>query len=246
MPSHVEPSPCQEFLSGLKAELPILIGVIPFGMIYGVLALSAGILPFPAQAMSIVIFAGSSQILVTQMVGTAAPWIVIVLTVGVVNLRHALYSASIAPYLKTLRPAWKFLLSYLLTDEAYAVSILHYQSRDGMDSISDTNIKHWFFLGAGLALWASWQVSTAAGIFLGAVVPKSWSLDFTLALTFIALVVPSLKDRASLTAALVAGIIAVTAFGLPYKLGLLLAALMGILAGISIDRWRSKRKETCV
>ena len=106
---------------------------------------------------------------------------------------------------------------------------------------SSTNNRHWFFLGAGLALWTSWQISTAAGIFLGAVVPESWSLDFALALTFIALVVPSLKDRSSITAALIAGLIAVLAFELPYKLGLILAALIGILAGMGLDAWEKKR-----
>ncbi len=224
-----------EFLAGMKAELPILIGVIPFGMIYGVLALSAGIPPLPAQAMSMIVFAGSAQILVTQLVNTGAPWVVVVLSVAVVNLRHALYSASIAPFLKRLNPAWKCLLAYLLTDEAYAVSIIQYQKEAEESSVSHSGNQHWFFLGAGLALWASWQASTAVGILLGAVIPSNWSLDFTLALTFIALVVPSLKDPASLAAALIAGIVAILGHAWPYKLGLLLAALTGILAAVAYE-----------
>lgn len=223
-----------EFLAGLRAELPILLGVAPFGMIYGVLALSAGIPPATAQAMSAVVFAGSSQLVTTQMVASASPAALIVLTIGVVNLRHALYSASIAPYLQKLSPAWKRLLSYLLTDEAYAVSIIHYQQTEaGVASRADElDRRHWFFLGAGLALWSTWQLSTALGIFLGQQVPASWSLDFTLPLTFIALLVPSLQDRHSLAAALVAGSVAVLAFSLPLKLGLILAALVGVLAGL--------------
>jgi 4-azaleucine resistance transporter AzlC len=218
-----------EFWSGVKAELPLLVGVVPFGMIFGVLALEAGIPPAATQAMSAIIFAGSAQFVVSQLVGLGTPGLVIVLTGAVVNLRHTLYSASVSPYLRPLHPVWKWLLAYLLTDEAYAVAITHYQQEVEVDS---TGLRHWYFLGAGLALWSTWQASTAAGIFLGTVIPASWSLDFTLALTFIALVVPTLKDRAITIAALAAGVTAMLALGLPYKLGLISAALVGVLAGL--------------
>jgi predicted branched-subunit amino acid permease len=182
--------------------------------------------------MSSIVFAGSSQFIATGLIKSSAPGFVIVLTIFVVNLRHALYSASIAPYLKKLRPGWKVLLAYLLTDEAYAVAITRYSSQDE-DQIPSYG--HAFFLGAGLALWTTWQVSTALGIGLGAVVPGSWQLDFTLALTFIALVIPLIKDRASLGAAVAAGLVALLAFGLPYKLGLMAAALAGIVAGMLLE-----------
>ena len=232
-----------EFFSGVKAELPILLGVIPFGMIYGALAVGAGLEKQAAQAMSAVVFAGSAQFVAAQLFGAGAPGLVIVLTGGVINLRHLLYSASLAPYLKHLSPHWKWLLAYLLTDEAYAVSIVHYLSSDmdigeGEKYLGNPrrfHIKHWFFLGAGLALWATWQASTAAGIFLGAAIPASWSIDFTLALTFIALLLPTLKNRAGLAAATSAGFVAVLAAGLPYKLGLLTAALVGIGVGLLIE-----------
>jgi 4-azaleucine resistance transporter AzlC len=225
-------SPRQEFWSGVKAELPILVGVIPFGMIYGVLALSAGIPPAAAQAMSAIVFAGSSQFVAAQLFGITAPGLVIIMTAGIINLRHALYSASVAPYIRFLHPIWKWLLAYLLTDEAYAVAITHYGSEDKNPSMGN---KHWFFLGAGLALWSSWQLSTALGIFLGAQVPKSWSLDFTLALTFIALVVPGLKDKPAIACALSAGICAVLLAGLPYGLGLFAAAMVGIGVGLNLE-----------
>ena len=96
--------------------------------------------------------------------------------------------------------------------------------------------RHWFYLGAGLALWTCWQLSTALGIFLGAAVPASWGLEFTLPLTFIALVVPNLNSRATIGAALTAGVVAVLVYNLPYKLGLITAALIGVLAGLALDR----------
>ncbi len=228
-------SPRTEFLSGVRDELPILVGVIPFGMIYGVLALSSGIASMPAQAMSSIVFAGSAQFITTQLVGHGTPALVIVLTAAIVNLRHALYSASLAPYLQKLKPAWKWLLAYLLTDEAYVVTISHYRNPDNaLPGAESPGNKHWYFLGAGLALWSTWQVSTAAGIFIGAQVPANWSLDFTIALTFIALAVSNLRDRPSLAAAVAAGVTAVLAYGLPFKLGLVLAALVGILVGVSL------------
>jgi len=161
---------------------------------------------------------------------------VIVMTAAVVNLRHMLYSASLAPYVQKLKPAWKWILGYLLTDEAYAVVITRFKREaNPTPGAHAYDHKHWYFLGAGLALWTTWQLSTAAGIFIGAQVPASWSLDFTLALTFIALVVPNLKDRPSLAAALAAGVTALLAYNLPYKLGLVSAALAGILVGMWLE-----------
>ena len=225
------------FLAGIKAELPILLGVLPFGMIYGVLAVEAGLPVFEAQAMSAVVFAGSAQFVIAQLVALGTPGLVIFVTAVLVNLRHALYSASLAPYLRHLRPRWQWLLAYLLTDEAYAVAVLHY--REG----KEITHKHWYFLGAGLALWTTWQASTAAGILLGAQIPAEWSLDFTLALTFIAIVVPALKERADVAAALTGGVTAVVLAGLPYKLGLVTGALLGIAVGVVVDRYFSQGTE---
>mgnify|MGYP002378681554 CR=1 FL=1 len=203
--------------------------MIPFGLIYGVLAVNAGLPVSAAQAMSAIVFAGSSQFIGQQMIGAGAPAALILLTTAIVNLRHVLYSTSVEPYLKPLALRWKLLLAYLLTDEAYATTIVNYQAPGAV------TFKHWFFLGAGLTLWTVWQTSTAIGVFLGAQVPASWALDFALALTFIGLVFPVLKDRAMLAAALSAGLVAVLAYTLPLKLGLMLAALTGILVGVAVD-----------
>ncbi len=226
----MEKTASQQFFSGVRDELPILLGVIPFGMIYGILALSAGLDSLQAQAMSAIIFAGSAQFMTAQLIKTGTPALVIIITGFVVNLRHALYSASLAPYTRKLNAGWKALLSYLLTDEAYAVTITRYQN-EGAKAFT-----HWYFFGAGLALWTSWQISTAVGIFLGAQVPESWGLDFTLPLTFIALVVPALKDRAGIVTAAVASLAALIFFGMPYKLGLIASALVAISVGLWMER----------
>jgi 4-azaleucine resistance transporter AzlC len=229
-------SPRQEFIAGARAEVPILFGAAPFGLIYGVLASGAGLPPAQALAMSSVVFAGSAQFIGAGLIGAGVPGPVLVLTTFVVNLRHVLYSASLAPYLRRLSPVWKVVLAYLLTDEAYAVVILNYEQATKL-----TN-KHWYFLGAGLALWTTWQLASAAGIFLGRQIPASWSLDFTLALTFIGLVVPALRDRPAVLAAVSAGLTAVLAAGLPLKLGLFLAAAVGIAVGLLAEELRPARK----
>ena len=218
-----------EFLLGIRDELPILSGVLPFGMIYGVSAISVGIPASIAQAMSYIVFAGSAQFVITQLIAAGTPSPVVILTAFIVNIRHILYSASIAPYTRKLHPLWKLLLAYLLTDEAYAVTISHYQKT------GDDEQKHWYFLGTGLALWTTWQLSTAAGIFLGGQIPVGWSLDFAATLTFIALVVPALKDRASTAAALTAALAALLANALPMKLGIAIAALTGIAVGFTME-----------
>ena len=224
------------FWSGVREEVPLLVGVFPFGMIYGALALNAGLSLAASQMMSSIVFAGSSQFIAAQLVHDAAPGLVIVLTIAVVNLRHMLYSASLAPYLEKLPVRWKVLLAYLLTDEAYAPTALKFE-REGT-----TPLGHWFLFGAGLALWSTWQVSTGLGIFLGAAIPQNWPLDFALPLTFIALVMPALKNRPAIAAALSAGLVALLAISLPYKLGLILAALTGILVGTMLEGRRVSRR----
>jgi len=219
-------TPRSAFFGGVRAELPILVGVVPFGLIYGVAAISAGLGAPLSQAMSAVVFAGSAQFITAQLIGTGLPAFALIATAFIVNLRHALYSASVAPYLTSVRPIWRWVLAYLLTDEAYAVVIINYRED------SPITYKHWFFLGAGLALWSAWQLSTAAGVFLGAHIPASWSFDFALPLTFIALVVPAIHDRAGIAVASIAGICAVAATNLPYKSGLLLATTIGIATAL--------------
>lgn len=222
----------RSFWAGVRAELPLLIGVFPFGLIYGALALSAGLSPAASQMMSSIVFAGSAQFATAQLIHDASPAFVIVVTIAMINVRHMLYSASMAPYVQKLSTRWKSLLAYLLTDEAYAATIIHYQEQGA------TATSHWFFLGAGVALWTTWQASSALGIFLGTALPESWPLDFALPLTFIALVVPVVKDRPMLAAALSAGLVALLANALPFKLGFILAALVGIAVGMWMERKR--------
>jgi 4-azaleucine resistance transporter AzlC len=181
--------------------------------------------------MSAIVFAGSAQFIGAELMGVGAPPLVLWLTTFVVNVRHVLYSMQLGPDLQPLPRRWRLLLAYLLTDEAYATTAVHYANKE-----SPLTYKHWFFLGAGLTLWLTWQLSTAVGVFLGAEIPASWGLDFALALTFIGIVVPLLTTRPMLAAAVVAGVTAVLAHNLPYNLGLVVAGLAGIGVGVWLEK----------
>jgi len=229
-------SPRSAFVAGVQSELPILLGVLPFGMIYGVLARAAGIPAVEAIAMSFIVFAGSAQFIATQLIAGGTPGIIILVTTAIVNLRHMLYSASVAPYLKALPARWKYVLAYVLADETYAVAIAHYSGETELPPHHQ-----WYFLGAGLTVCAGWQISSIIGVIIGAQIPASWSLEFTLPLTFIALTIPSLKDHPMIAAAVSAGVVAVLANGLPFKLGLMAAALTGIGVGLLLERTQATR-----
>ncbi len=223
--------------AGVRATLPLMTSVAPFGMLFGALGVASGISARVTMSMSPLVFAGSAQFLGMQLISSGAPPFILLLTTLVVNLRHVLYGFSIGPHLKSLSKGWKWLLAYFLTDEVYAVTI----SRFNQGEITSLPNRHWFYVGSGLTLWLCWQASTAVGLLFGSQIPASWGLDFAIALTFIALVVPALADRAAVLAALVGGAAAVLLAGLPLKLGLVAAALAGILAGMAVElKWGSR------
>ncbi len=229
------------FLEGVRDQLPILVGVAPFGLIFGTLALSAGIPPLAAQGFSLFIFAGSAQFVAAGLVAEAAPAWVVVLTILVVNLRHMLYSATMAPHFQRLSLRWRAALSWLLTDEAFAVASVRFRRGESEQG-------HWYTLGTGLTLWAAWQVSTALGILVGANLPSGLALDFALPLTFLALLTPTLTDRPSWAAALGAAALSVALADLPYRLGLLFAAGGGVAIALAVEAMpplSPQGKETC-
>ena len=219
------------FSAGVRITAPLLLGVVPFELVYGVVVNRAGLPPSIGWAMSQIIFAGSSQLITARLVGEGTPILTIVLTAAIINLRHMLYSASIAPYMQHLSRKWRALLAYLLTDEGYAVGISHYV----MYKAKPNPLSHWFFFGCGATMWLTWQIVTGIGIFIGGQIPASWGLDFAVPLTFIAIVFPALRHKADIMAAAVAGVVAVVAFAMPLKLGLIVATLLGIAAGVLVE-----------
>ncbi|WP_369958988.1 AzlC family ABC transporter permease [Pseudomonas sp. MBLB4123] len=222
----------QEFTQGARDMLPMLLGAMPFGIIFGSLAGAAGLSPWQTLGMSLLVFAGSAQFIAISLLGVGTGLAVLLLTTLVVNLRHALYSASLQPYVRHLPKRWRVPLAFWLTDEAYAVVQHRYLDADASPN------KHWYFLGAALAMYLNWQLCTLVGVLFGQSVPNlaAWGLDFAMLATFIGIVVPMLRNSPQVAAALVAGAVALAFHGLPYKLGLLAAAFSGIVVGVLLER----------
>ena len=224
----------KDFVAGVRGSLPILIGVIPFAMISGVAAVSVGLTFFEAMGMSVVVFAGASQLAVFQLMSAGSPWIIMVLTAWIINLRFTMYSATLAPHLQKLSNWRKALLAYMLSDQAFSVSMSRFVS------VEDKIDHRWYYFGTALTIWVTWQISALIGALLGPLVPASWGFDFAFPLSFMALMFTALRDRPTVIAALAGGFVAVLAKGLPYNLGLVLAISIGIAAGYWVENLKKQ------
>ena len=226
-------SPRQVFLEGVKDISVLIPGIIPFGMVAGIAAVSAGMDSIQAISASLLIFAGASQLVASGLMQQGAPVAIIVLAALTVNLRFLLYSTALAPHMRPLTPLTRAINAYLMTDQAYAFGYRRYAER------APQRHPHHYYLGTALPLFVTWQLSTIAGILLGSGIPDYWGLDFAVPLCFIALLVPTVKDRPSLLAAITGGGIAILAGGLPWKLSLVLGAICGIAVAV-ISRGRKR------
>lgn len=211
---------------GVRAFAPLLIAVIPFGLVFGIVAAGSEVGPWLGGATSFIIFAGAAQLAALQLIDAGAAGAVVIATALVINARHLMYSAALAPAFREFPRGARIALPYLLTDQAFALSIVRF------GAVDDPAYRRWFFTGAGLGLWGPWQIFTIVGIVLGAQVPESWSLDFAIPLMFVILLVPTIKGRPELIAALVGATVAVIAAGAPYGLGLIIGAVSGVVAGV--------------
>lgn len=212
--------------AGFLAVAPMLLGVFPFGVIAGIAAVDAGLGTVQAYLVSPIVFAGTSQLAMMELIGRDAAPVVIIATALVINARMAMYSAGLAPTFRHLSPLRKAYGSFVLTDQGFAVSVFRFDQVD--ESLRD---RFAFYMGASMGLWTTWQIASVVGVVVGSGVPDSWSLDFAIPLVFMALLVPAIKDRGTLIAATVGGVGAVALLGLPLQLGLLTASTLGITAG---------------
>ncbi|WP_339732520.1 AzlC family ABC transporter permease [uncultured Pseudomonas sp.] len=222
----------QQFLYGCRDSIPMIVGILPFGLIYGALASLAGLSLGQAVGMSLLVYAGSAQFIAISLLTLGSGAVVILLTTLVVNLRHVLYSAALQPYVGRLSQRWRVPLAFGLTDETFAVVQRRYLAR-GM-----TEHGQWYHAGVALALYLSWVSSSLVGALFGQSVPNlaGWGLDFAMLATFIGIVVPALRNQPQIAAALVAGAVALMCHAWPYKLGLMAAALSGIAVGVWLER----------
>jgi 4-azaleucine resistance transporter AzlC len=227
-----------EFLSGARDTIPLIVGAIPFGLIFGALAIGSGLSFEGTMAMSGFVFAGSAQFIAVGLLAAGAGWPIIVLTTFVVNLRHLLYSATLVPHVKQLSQRWQVPLAFWLTDETFAVVINRYNKPD------QSPHKHWYYLGSAVAMYTNWQFCTFLGLTIGQMMPNAaaWGLDFAMPVTFIGMIIPYLKNRPMWASVIISGGVALLAYPLPHKLGLMVAALSGIAGGLAFEILLGKDK----
>ena len=209
---------------GIVDVSPLMIPVVPFGIIFGVIGMELGLSALMTFGMSVIIFGGASQIVLLQLFSGGASSLVILSSVGAVNARHVLYGAVLSEHLSGLKLFWKIVLSYVMTDQAFAVSN-NYFKKDNKDEN-----QHFHLLGSGFTCWTIWQISTILGIVLGSVVPEELGLSFTISLTFLALLINDFRKFKNIIVMLVSGSIATIGYNeVPFKAYIIVAALSALI-----------------
>jgi predicted branched-subunit amino acid permease len=211
----------------------VLLGIVPFGVVTGVAMVASGIPPLVAMLMSVIVFAGASMVASAQLLAAHAPVLLVVLATLVINLRFMMYSASLRVHFAHAPLGARLAVAYLIADNVYGLMLARFGEHP------DDPGKLEYVLGAGVVVWAAWQAAVAAGILIGAGVPPEWRLEFAAPLAFIAISIPLLRDRAMVAAAIAAAAAILLAQDLPLKLNILVAAGVGILAGLLFERRKS-------
>ena len=211
------------FFKGVADVSPLMIPVVPFGIIFGVLAIDLGLSPITIIAMSIIIFGGASQIIFLQLFSAGASSLIILSSVGAVNSRHLLYGAVLSEHMSGFKMTWKIIISYFLVDQAFAVTNSYLKKSTDKD-------KAFHSFGAGATCWIIWQITTIIGIFLGSIIPEKLGLSFAVPLTFLALIVDDLRKLINVIVIIISGLIATLGYEIiPFKAYVIVAAISGLI-----------------
>ena len=218
------------FFNGVVDVSPLMIPVIPFGLIFGVLAIDIGFSPFETMGMSLIIFGGASQIVLLQLFSGGASSLVIISSVGAVNSRHLLYGAVVSEHLSDLKLICKIIISYFLIDQAFA------RSNEYLKKNNEKN-KYFHLIGGGATCWVVWQTTTFLGIILGSAIPEKLGLSFAVPLTFLALLVNDFRKLINVIVILISGLVATFGFNyIPYKAYVIVAALIGLFVAMILTK----------
>ena len=218
------------FLKGVIDVSPLMIPVVPFGLIFGILAIDIGFSPLATMGMSLIIFGGASQIVLLQLFSGGASSFVIISSVGAVNSRHLLYGAVISEHVSDLKLIWKIIISYFLIDQAFARSNEYFKENQNKN-------KYFHLIGGGVTCWVIWQSTTFLGIILGTAIPEKLGLSFAIPLTFLALLVNDFRKIINIIIIIISGLIATFGYNyIPYKAYVIVAALTGLLTAMIITK----------
>ena len=218
------------FLKGIIDVSPLMIPVVPFGLIFGVLAIDVGFTPLETMGMSLIVFGGASQIVLLQLFSGGASSLVIISSVGAVNSRHLLYGAVVSEHLSDLKIIWKILISYFLVDQAFARSNEYFKKNDNKN-------KYYHLVGGGVTCWVIWQTTTYFGIVLGSFIPEKLGLSFAVPLTFLALLVNDFRKFTNFIVIIVSGLVATFGYNyIPFKAYAIVAGLTGLLVAMILTK----------
>ena len=218
------------FLKGIIDVSPLMIPVVPFGLIFGILAIDIGFSPLATMGMSLIIFGGASQIVLLQLFSGGASSLVIISSVGAVNSRHLLYGAVVSEHVSELKLIWKIIISYFLIDQAFARSNEYFKKNN------DKN-KYFHLIGGGVTCWVIWQTTTFLGIILGSAIPEKLGLSFAVPLTFLALLVNDFRKMINVIVIIISGLVATLGYNyIPYKAYVIVAALTGLFVAMILTK----------
>ncbi len=226
-------TPLPTYFRGLRDGAPFLLVIVPFGVLFGVVGTEAGLNLAEVMGFSVLVIAGASQFAALQLMSDNAPTLIVLATALAVNLRMAMYSASLTPYLGGA-PMWmRAVMAYLLVDQSYAVSITRFETGPAMT----LKQRCAYFFGVVTPVCPVWYAMTLAGALAGQRIPPEYALDFALPITFLAIVAPALRTMAHMAAAGVSVAVSLLLAFVPYNGGLLLAAVAAMMTGARIELW---------
>lgn len=234
MPTKTTKSP---FLLGLRDGVPFLLVIIPFSLLFGIVATEAGLNVYEALAFSVSVVAGASQFTAVQLMHEGNPTPIIVLSALAVNLRYAMYSASLTQYLGKAGFWQRALAAYLMVDQSYATAMMTYEKKPDWNVTQRLR----YFVGVSLAMIPVWYACTVIGALVGGQIPEEFALDFALPITFLALIAPMLRTIAHLAAAGTSIMLALGFAFLPYNLGLFIAAICAMVVGAQVELYLNRR-----
>ncbi|MFP4273400.1 MAG: AzlC family ABC transporter permease [Paracoccaceae bacterium] len=226
------------YWQGVRDGAPFVLVVSPFGALFGVVATEAGLNVIEALAFSVVVIAGAAQFTALQLMTEEAPTFIVLASALAVNLRMAMYSASLVPHLGKASIWQRGLVAYFLVDQSYALSAVKYDRAPEMT----LRQKLLYFFGVTTPVCPMWYASTVVGALVGSAMPDQLALDFAIPITFIAMIAPMLRTPAHVAAAVVSVVLALLFAFLPYNLGLLIAGLGGMVTGARVELWSEARR----
>jgi predicted branched-subunit amino acid permease len=228
------------FWQGFRDGAPFILVLLPFSTLFGVVATEAGLNVYEAFAFSVVVIAGAAQFAAIQLMMDNAPTLIVIASALAVNLRMAIYSASLAPYLREAKLWQRALVAYGTVDQSYALAAVKYENEPKMNIAQRLA----YFTGALVPVLPFWYGFTVVGALGGKAIPESWAIDFAVPLTFLAMIGPMLRTLPHLVGAIVSIAAALGFAWVPFNLGLLIAAFLAMVAAVQCESWLERRAQT--